>query len=169
AEHVLAELNGRIPLIIDGGTTQHGVESTIVAVQNSRIEILRSGPVTREQLAEFGEVELVSRTENPVAPGQLKSHYAPRTPLRIANCRLRIADKTSALLAWNKPQDPALFKHIEMLSPTQNLREAAATLFAKMRKLDESGVDLIVAELVPDEGLGIAINDRLRKAATEPT
>jgi L-threonylcarbamoyladenylate synthase len=177
AEHVLAELGGRIPLIIDGGATMHGVESTIVAVENRRIKILRAGPVTREELSEFGEVIFEKRGDTPNAPGQLESHYAPRTPMRIADCGLRIADfsgvrvgllardsSTSLRFAQND-SGGEFFSVVEVLSASGDLREAAANLFSKMRTLDEAGLDLILAEPVPEVGLGVAIMDRLRKAS----
>src|SRR5207244_20965 len=89
AEHVFAELNGRIPLIVDGGATSFGVESTIVSVAGEGITILRSGPITPDHLARFGEVHFAKPNESneiiPEAPGQLKSHYAPRTPLILGD------------------------------------------------------------------------------------
>jgi L-threonylcarbamoyladenylate synthase len=168
AGHVLAELQGRIPLIVDGGPAVHGIESTIIAVENSRIRILRSGPVTPEQLAEFGEVVSSSQGDTLEAPGQLKSHYAPRTPMEIfdfPNSSFDFAGRTVGLLAWKMPLQSGNFAAVEILSPSGDLREAAATLFAKMRCLDEAGLELILAEPVPEAGLGIAIMDRLRKAA----
>src|SRR5262249_50739584 len=83
AQHVLDELDGRIPLIIDGGPTEHGIESTIVAVQDGKIAILRRGPITHEQLSEFAEIISVTGIRRISAPGQLPSHYAPATPLRL--------------------------------------------------------------------------------------
>src|SRR6266481_3678305 len=79
ARHVLDELDGRIPLIVDAGPTEHGIESTIVAVRNGRIGVLRRGPITAEQLEAFGEVFFAEGVQRPEAPGQLPSHYAPRT------------------------------------------------------------------------------------------
>ena len=166
--HVMAELAGRIPAVVDGGPSEHGVESTIVAVAGGRMEILRSGPVTREQLLEFADVARPETASKPVAPGQLKSHYAPRTPLRIASGFKAhpVPGERTGLLAWKTPPDSAAgFETVEVLSPTGDLREAATRLFAAMRRLDEAGLDGIVAEPVPENGLGLAIMDRLRKAA----
>lgn len=170
AEHVRQELDGRIPMILDGGPTLHGVESTIVAVDaDSRLmRVLRSGPVTREQLELFGEVRVEEGTvlEHPEAPGQLKSHYAPRTRMVLAKPSAgpgAIGEKCG-LLAWRSAVEG--FAQVEVLSSVGDLREAAASLFAKMRRLDDSGLELIVAELVPNEGLGVAINDRLRRASS---
>jgi L-threonylcarbamoyladenylate synthase len=168
AAHVMTELGGRIPLILDGGATDFGVESTIVAIDGDRIKILRSGPVTSGELAEYGEVVFEKRGVAPIAPGQLQSHYAPRTPMRLfkdAHDFVPVGDKRYGLLAWNFSSSIHPFLAIETLSPTQNLREAATRLFAAMRRLDEAGLDVIVAEEIPEEGLGVAIMDRLRKAS----
>jgi len=163
AEHVMSELAGRIPLVVDGGPTAHGVESTIIAVVAGRIEVLRSGPVTREELAEFAEIAAPGVVTKPVAPGQLKSHYAPRTPLRIEPCPQPVSGQRCGLLAWRNALPG--FEVVEVLSPSGDLREAATGLFAAMRRLDEAGLDLILAEPLPQHGLGVAIMDRLGKAA----
>jgi L-threonylcarbamoyladenylate synthase len=168
AQHVLDELEGRIPLIVDGGATIHGIESTIVAVRNGRLELLRRGPVTAEQLAPFGNVVLVQDTHRPEAPGQLPSHYAPRTPLVLADDPRSFvvpSNKRCGLLAWNSPTGSKQFAEIRQLSSSQDLREAAANLFRYLRELDQLGLDLLVAEKLPDEGLGAAINERLGRAA----
>ena len=164
AAHALSELEGRIPLVVDGGPTRHGVESTIVAVAHGKMEILRNGPVTREELAAVGEVTLAGALAKPVAPGQLKSHYAPRTPMRLDPAPAPVAGKKCGLLAW-KTARPG-FEAVEVLAPeTGSLGEAASRLFACMRRLDEAGLDLILAEPLPETGLGAAIMDRMKKAA----
>jgi len=188
AAHVHSELAGRIPIIVDGGPTEHGIESTIVTVEGERLRLLRAGPVTPEEIAETfraarrgpeaadGGSEFLLQVEEslllkPQAPGQLKSHYAPRTPLALVeNSAEWIRDRAGlrcGLLAMSprKDADYARFDSVEWLSPSGNLREAAATLFARLRRLDEAGLDAIVAERIAEEGLGIAIMDRLRKAA----
>ncbi len=156
AEHVRAELDGRIPLIIDAGPTMHGLESTIVALRNSTIEILRPGPITEEELARFAPVCLVSLGERLIAPGQLPSHYAPRTPLVLT-------DDVQAFRAEGKRIGRM---SLQTLSKSGDLREAAANLFQTLRTLDEAGYELIVAEKIPDVGLGRAIMDRLTRAST---
>jgi len=161
-DHVRAELDGRIPLIVDGGACQHGIESTIVLVSGDDcLQILRHGPITEEQLQAFAPVREASDAAV-AAPGNLKSHYAPRTPLDLVEV-LPVADPATGLLAWTSSGEG--FGHIEYLSKTQDLREAAANLYGAMRRLDESGVTRIVAESVPETGLGVAIMERLRKAA----
>lgn len=161
-DHVRAELDGRIPLIVDGGPCEHGIESTIVLVgDDDTLQILRHGPITEEQLQAFAPVREASDSAI-AAPGNLKSHYAPRTPLDLVEV-LPIADSATGLLAWISSGEG--FGHIEYLSKTQDLREAAANLYGAMRRLDESGITRIVAESVPETGLGAAIMERLRKAA----
>jgi L-threonylcarbamoyladenylate synthase len=187
ADDVLKELGGRIPLIVDGGPTSHGIESTIVKVEHDRLIILRAGPITREDLEAFAPVEVGYPTTTVEAPGQLTSHYAPRTPLileqqpfgvrgddapeigELAQIAFKAersdAERKIGVLAWKQPSFSIDCAAMEVLSESGDLREAAATLFAKMRRLDEAGLDFIVAEPVPEVGLGVAIMDRLRKAA----
>lgn len=168
AAHVEEELHDRIPLIVDGGATTHGIESTIVSAQEDRVTILREGPVTREQLAEFGELRLTTKSACPEAPGQLPSHYAPRTPLRIMDdiSAVEIPEgKRYGALLWNGAPLSKAFAETRQLSRTRDFREAAANLFRELRALDHAELDLIVAEAVPETGLGAAIMDRLRRAA----
>jgi L-threonylcarbamoyladenylate synthase len=168
ATHVLDELDGLIPLIVDAGPSMHGLESTIIALRNDRIEVLRRGPITEEQLAEFGEVVLVGPGSHPEAPGQLPSHYAPETPLILVDDVASFkfpAGKRCALLSW-KTEPDSRFSEVRRLSERQDFMEAASRLFRCLRELDSAGVDLIVAEKLPEEGLGAAINDRLRRAST---
>ena len=168
AAHVQEELDGLIPLIVDAGPTMHGLESTIIALRNGQIQILRLGPVTQEELAEFGEVAVVGQTSYPEAPGQLPSHYAPKTPLILIEDSATFVcptGKRCGLLGWKRPERDQ-FAEVRRLSKRQDLVEAATNLFRCLRELDGHGLDLIVAEKVPDQGLGAAINDRLRRAAT---
>ena len=168
AKHVLDELNGHIPLIIDADPTTHGIESTIVAVHDGKIDILRRGPITSEQLSKFGEVGIATEREKISVPGQLPSHYAPKTPLRIVDNLKSFTPMTNerrALLAWTPIKNDERFVAIRNLSRQQDLREAAANLFRYLRELDALDVDLIVAERVPGEGLGAAILDRLQRAS----
>jgi L-threonylcarbamoyladenylate synthase len=163
AGHVLAELGGRIPLVLDGGACSHGIESTIVAPAGEELRILRAGPVTPAELERFGAVRMISGVKEvrPEAPGQLASHYAPRTPMR-----LRIGNEWpegAGVLSWRGVPEPR--GRFEVLSASGDLRESAMNLFAKLRKLDESGVSEILAESVPETGVGVAIMDRIRRAA----
>lgn len=158
AKDVVAELGDRIRLVLDGGPCEHGVESTIVLVQGDELHILRHGPITAEDLGEFGRVS--GAVAGISAPGGLASHYAPRTPLVIGD---PIPAPGTGLLAWRSSGEG--FEQVEFLSRSQDLREAAAHLYAGMRRLDGAGLDRIVAEPVPEQGLGTAIMERLRKAA----
>jgi len=169
AQHVFDELEGRIPLIIDAGPTPHGIESTIVAVRNQRIELLRRGPITSEQLEAFGKVVWVENLQLPQAPGQLPSHYAPRTQLVLVedpSTFVAPEGKKCGLLAWRPSAEPKQFVAIRQLSSRQDVREAATNLFRYLRELDQLDLDLIIAEKLPDEGLGAAIMDRLRRASS---
>jgi len=169
ARHVLDELDGRIPLIIDAGPTEHGIESTIVGIRDGKIMIFRRGPITHEQLSEFAEVTWMSAASGISSPGQLPSHYAPRTPLRlIDNAQAFPLEKHRCvgLLAWNRAlRSPQAFAVVRILSDRRDLKEAAANLFRYLRELDTLSLDLIVAERVPPQGLGAAIMDRLERAA----
>lgn len=160
AAHVEAELGGRIPLILDGGACEHGIESTIVLVRDGRLEVLRRGPVTARRLGAFGPV--VEGGGAVPAPGAMKSHYAPATPL-VIRAHAAARGPREGLLAWDG--EGRGFAAVERPSPSLDLREAAANLYAAMRRLDDAGLDVIVAEPVPEEGIGAAIMDRLRKAA----
>jgi L-threonylcarbamoyladenylate synthase len=183
AQHVFDELRERIPLIVDAGSTMHGIESTIIAVRENRIDILRRGPITAERLSEFGEANIVALAGKIFTPGQLPSHYAPKTPLRLIDNAETFAPKQNervGLLAWNPISEKGYlqiaqrrardrcslrFVAVRYLSKLQDLREAAANLFRCLRELDELDLDLIVAERVPARGLGAAILDRLERAS----
>jgi L-threonylcarbamoyladenylate synthase len=171
AQHVFDELDGRIPLIIDAGQTEHGIESTIVTVRDGRIEILRRGPITEEQLRGFGFQPISDRQDADVtmrAPGQLPSHYAPRTPLQLVNDAKSVVPgphQRIALLARSPVEEDKRFAAVRCLSQGQDLREAATNLFRYLRELDALGLDLIVAERIPSHGLGAAIMDRLERAS----
>ena len=172
AQHVLDELDGRIPLIIDAGPTEHGIESTIVSVHNGKIGVLRRGPITAGQLSEFAKIDLVTPARKVSAPGQLPSHYAPKTPLHlIDNAEIFSPEKNQrvGLLVWDPRRTgdrwSLKFAAIRRLSEKQDLREAAANLFRYVRELDALSLDLIVVERVPSRGLGAAILDRLARAS----
>jgi L-threonylcarbamoyladenylate synthase len=167
AQHVIDELGSRIPLIVDAGPTALGLESTIVAIREAKIRILRRGPVTEEQLATYSEVEV--DTSNKIAtPGRLATHYAPKTPLRLIKRAQRFVPEKNqrvGLLAWNPVKKTDQYVAIRQLSKRRHLRDAAANLFRCLRELDDQRLDVIVAEQVPEHGLGAAIMDRLRRAA----
>jgi L-threonylcarbamoyladenylate synthase len=168
AQHVLHELDGRIPLIIDGGPTKHGIESTIVALHGGKIDMLRRGPITAEQLSQVARINVVTSARKVSAPGQFPSHYAPRTPLRLIDDAESFSPEETqrvGLLAWNPARSEGRFAAVRRLSEKQELREAAANLFRYLRELDALSLDLIIVERVPSRGLGAAILDRLERAS----
>jgi L-threonylcarbamoyladenylate synthase len=148
-------------------TAQHVLDE--LDERNGKITIFRRGPVTHEQLSEFAEVSCVLAASKISSPGQLPSHYAPRTPLRlIDNAEAFPVDKHRCvgLLAWNGAfRGSQWFAAVRVLTDRRDLQEAAANLFRYLRELDTLGLDLIVAERVPPQGLGAAIMDRLERAA----
>lgn len=179
------QLDGRIPLIVDGGACARGLESTIVRVLPGSpkpvIEVLRPGPVTEDELKQFGKVAFAKRNAAvedaaPEAPGRLASHYAPRTPLRLLERPRDFSPepgKRYALLSYRgQEKDGYLGLHdwaeVAVLSPgSGRLAEAGIRLFHLLGQLDRHGHDEIVAEPVPDRGIGRAILDKLRKASAK--
>lgn len=148
AEHVLKSLGGRIPLIIDSGATERGLESTIVGATGAGLRLLRPGPIEVQAEAASG-----SRIE---APGQLQSHYAPSKPVRL---NAELAQAGEFLIGFGSVAGD------ENLSLSGDLVEAAARLFDLLHEADASDKTSIAVAPVPDAGLGVAINDRLRRAA----
>lgn len=168
AEHVRKSFGNKIEMILDGGPCQVGVESTVVSFMDKEPMLLRPGGASLEEIqALIGPVRIAEKTPGqPLAPGQLESHYAPRTPLILAGPQeTHPHGKRLGWLGLNKPADPGPFAAVEVLSERQDLREAAANLFAAIRRLDEKNLDAIWALPVPNQGLGRAINDRLTKAS----
>jgi L-threonylcarbamoyladenylate synthase len=163
ASHAAAEL-GDIPgVILDGGACACGLESTVVSVAAQDPVLLRLGAVPRSAIeATLGQPITLAKEDAPIAsPGQLERHYAPQTPLHL-NALTVQADE--ALLGFG-PELPDCSGTAINLSKTGDLTEAAARFFAALRELDESGARAIAVMPIPDEGLGEAINDRLRRAA----
>ncbi|MDB5652926.1 MAG: translation factor [Tardiphaga sp.] len=169
AAHVRADLDGRIDLIIDGGSVDVGVESTIVGCFAQPM-LLRPGGLPREAIerllgrALLSVPEPAGDTAQPLAPGMLASHYAPRTKVRLQAMELRPGE---ALLAFGPRKLPGLDNAAAVmnLSQTGDLAEAATRLFGYLRALDSQGATGIAVMPVPEHGLGEAINDRLRRAA----
>lgn len=166
AEHVAGDLEGRVDLIVDGGPCAVGVESTIVACLDGDVQILRPGGVSREAIeAALGRTlasdPAPARADAPLAPGMLESHYAPNARVRL-NARDVAAGE--AALDFGGQLSGAHGVRLD-LSPQGDLAEAAAHLFAYLRRLDASGAHAIAVAPIPDAGLGEAVNDRLRRAA----
>ncbi|HEY0789804.1 MAG TPA: L-threonylcarbamoyladenylate synthase [Chthoniobacterales bacterium] len=166
ADHVREELDGEIPLIIDGGLTRVGLESTIVRSHGAGWEILRPGPVSAEDLAPYGPVQFSDRVVQAEVPGQLPSHYAPRAQVVLIDGAAEVpGGPGTALLAWGPVRDGHRFALSASLSETRSLTQAAARLFRCLREVDVAEVQTIYAERVPAHGLGVAIMDRLTRAA----
>jgi L-threonylcarbamoyladenylate synthase len=164
AAHVVADLEGRVDWILDGGPCRHGLESTIVACLSGRPQLLRAGAITREAIESVlgSPIDSTSPTRTaPNAPGQLASHYAPKAQLRLGAADV-VADE--AALDFGRSLEGGTSARLD-LSPSGDLVEAASHLFSYLRALDVSGVARIAVAPIPEHGLGAAINDRLRRAA----
>lgn len=168
AAHVAEQFGADAPLILDGGPCRVGVESTIVSFAGPVPVLLRPGGAPAEAIrAIVGRLNTPASQETRVlSPGRMPKHYGPNTPLVLASpAEPAPSGRRAGLISLRKPLAGHGFDTVEVLSESGDLCEAAANLFSAMRRLDERGLDLIVAHLVPDHGLGLAINDRLRKAA----
>jgi L-threonylcarbamoyladenylate synthase len=161
AQHVAATLGDKVAMILDGGPCRVGLESTVVSLLGSKPVILRPGGITIEQLSEALQttiaVETSAAPEAMRSPGQLPSHYAPNLPVRL---NASAAEPGEALLGFGLA--PAATRN---LSERGSLEEAAANLFAMLRDLDRPDFSGIAVMPIPEAGLGLAINDRLRRAA----
>ncbi len=160
AQHVADGLGDKVAYILDGGDCAVGLESTVISVQDDRVTLLRPGGISKEELeAIVGTVEIANADSEISSPGMLLSHYAPGCPVR-----LNATDKQEgeAFLAFGDG-----FDHISdlNLSKTGDLKEAAAKLFAAFHKLDAQNPSQIAVAPIPQEGIGAAINDRLKRAA----
>jgi L-threonylcarbamoyladenylate synthase len=170
ADHVMKGLNGLIPYILDGGDCKVGLESTIVGVSEGKLQIHRLGRITLEQiqLVTGEEVEMALSHASPTAPGQMKSHYATAKPLYLGEIKAlsqKFADKKIGLISFQGSYAELNTSEKIILSDQGELDEAAKQLFKALRRMDESSVDVILAERVPNVGIGLAINDRLERAA----
>ena len=167
AAHVEAELGNLPAMILDGGPCALGLESTVLGVEGERVILLRLGALPREEIEKvLGRKLAKQKTSGQVtSPGQLATHYAPATPLRLD---ARTPRRGEALLAFG-PDAPSFTGPAINLSPRGDLVEAAAKLFAALRTLDAVGVDAIAVMPIPAQGLGEAINDRLKRARLPAT
>jgi L-threonylcarbamoyladenylate synthase len=170
AAHVYNMLQGKVPLILDGGSCIYGIESTILGFSQDKCVIHRHGAIEEEQIASIVG-ELLSAThsdEMPVAPGMLATHYSPTTPLlcteHAAESIKQHKGKRIAFLTLSPTSLPYDSVQTFVLSDNSNLQEAASALYATLHQIDALNFDLIIAELVPEQGIGKAINDKLRRA-----
>ncbi|GAB3508071.1 L-threonylcarbamoyladenylate synthase [Emticicia fontis] len=171
AVHVNNQLGNKINYILDGGDCQIGIESTIVGFIDDQAVVYRKGGLSIEDIESVvGKVKVIEHSSsNPLAPGMLKSHYAPKKQLILLNQNKAIDRKESknGYLGFNRYHADIPVENQLLLSPSGDFREAAKNLFAYMRLLDSMDVELIYTELLPERDLGRAINDRIRRATVK--
>lgn len=174
ASHVNDQLGDKIAYILDGGDCEVGLESTIVGLEEGEVTVYRLGGLDLNAIREVvGEVKVMTHSSsNPKSPGMLKSHYSPTKPFILGKLEDIVLEYSTkgipfAILSFYR-KFPSLDQSKQIqLSQTKDLNEAAKNLFAAMRALDTMDVSVILSELLPEEGLGRAINDRLRRAAVQ--
>ena len=169
AQHVNLQLGDKLDYILDGGGSSVGLESTIIGIEDEKVCVFRLGGLAIETIEKLiGKVELrINNSSDPKAPGQLKNHYAPKKPLFIGNTALllkKYADKKIAIICFGEDirSDNALTFN---LSKKKDPEEAAINLFKFLRLADESSAQVVICDYLPEEGLGRAINDRLKRAS----
>lgn len=171
-DHVAAQLYDQVDYILDGGSCEVGLESTIVGMEGSKIVIYRLGGLALEEIeGKVGKVEVKEGfAAEPLAPGMLKSHYAPRKKVIFGEAANWHASSNPALVSAAvisfQKRYPRPEAYQRVLSPTGNLNEAAFNLFSALRELDETDAECIVTEMFPDTFLGKAINERLKRASS---
>lgn len=171
AVHVEDYFGNQIGLVLDGGTCYSGIESTIVGFNNNKVEVYRLGALAMEEIEKYSEnvVVLNKKRKQPIAPGMLLKHYAPKTDFiltrNIQNELEWFSDKKIGLLLFNKTEASLEEKYQFVLSPESDLKIAASKLYDALHQLDKMNLDIIIAERFPEYGLGLSINDRLERAA----
>lgn len=167
AHHVQKQLPD-VDYLLDGGQSDVGIESTIIRLNDKGFEILRHGIITREEIEKVLPYHALSEEEqnNIVSPGMLKSHYSPGKPIYLQSEKIiQHTDRSKAGILSFCGSDITEYQQVEILSPERDLKTAAVNLFAAIHRLEDSDVTYIIAEQVPETGIGIAIMDKLRKAA----
>ncbi|WP_298225098.1 L-threonylcarbamoyladenylate synthase [Flavobacterium sp.] len=170
AVHVAHYFSDSLPMVLDGGACTKGIESTIIGFENNHPVLYRLGAISVEAIEKvIGKISLKNKNEtNPEAPGMLAKHYAPATTTFLkSNIEAFLQQHTGksigVVVFQNRIESPAI-KHQEILSQEGHLEEAASNLYAALHRLDSMNLDFIVAEKLPDTGLGKSINDRLERA-----
>lgn len=165
-KHVIQSFKDTVPIVLDGGNSQFGIESTIVSIHDGRITIHRHGAITAEEIRILGEPVMDKvKSDTCEAPGELPYHYAPVKPLKIVDSMSEINTSKSSFLGFIENQMHPISKHTRFLSRDGDLREAASNFFSHLIDLDRDDIDVIYAERIPEHGLGKAIMDRLKKAS----
>ena len=170
-EHVKSYFDGYLKFILDGGSCINGIESTIIGFKNDKAILYREGSCAVSEIEKItGKLHFVpSVSAQPQAPGMLKKHYSPKTPLVVTsnhrNLLLQNSGKKVGVLTFAKIKENTENEIYKSLTQNESLTEAAASLYATLIELDALGLELIIAEYVPNKGIGKAINDRLRRAS----
>ena len=169
-QHVADQLGDSIEYILDGGECSVGIESTIIGFEDDFPVVMRLGGISIDEIEKVaGPVKLqLNQSSDPIAPGQLKSHYSPKKNFFAGDLEIFLADKSvsnAGVISFTRKYEAENISKNWILSPSGNINEAARNLFRVMREADESGVGTIYAEYVPEEGLGLAINDRIKRAS----
>ena len=174
AQHVFDGLGNKVDAILDGGPCEVGIESTVVSFMESRPVVLRPGGCPIEDIERLiGPLDRAvsdpSRDDSAQsAPGMLSRHYAPKTPLLLIDPdqkAVAVSGRQCGLLTYGTAAESGTFARLENLSPSSDQQTCAARFFAALRSLDSAGLDVIIARRFPESGLGIALNDRLQRAA----
>ena len=172
AKHVADYFTDTLTIILDGGSCDKGIESTIIGFENGQAIMYRQGSTKVEDIEKITgplQIRVHANNESVMAPGMLSKHYAPITTLLTGDIALDIqkySDKRIGVLQLSPTILPSFVIAVETLSQTGNLEEAAKNLYAAMHRLDHQNLDLIIAQKMPAVGMGIAINDKLERAAT---
>ena len=172
AQHVVDYFRVQIEAVFDGGSCDHGIESTIVGFENEKIIIYRLGAISIEAIETIvGKTErYINNNIDPEAPGMLSKHYAPKTKFiltaSIENEILKYYNQKIGILSFNKNYDLAGIQSVEILSKSSDFKEASKNLYAAMHRLDNLNLDVIIAAILPDYDLGKSVNDRLKRAAS---
>lgn len=164
--HVAKTFADRVPLVLDGGDSAYGIESTIISFRQGGVFVHRHGAISIEELSEHVRIiEEVRPGDVCESPGELPWHYAPMKPLRLVSGPLEAKESASSYLAFRKPDGEVNARHVRVLSESGDLREAAANFFSFLIDLDRDDVKIIYAEKLPETGIGRAVMERLRKAS----
>ncbi len=170
SKHVLDYFNDKLEVILEGGNCENGIESTIIGFEENQVILYRHGSISVEQIEEVvGEITVNAKNDiDPKAPGMFSRHYAPKTDTYLTNNVNELIksfpnQKIGLLLFQNEIKNPSI-KYQEILSLKGDLKEAAKNLYAAMHRLDDKEIDIIIAEILPEKGIGKSINDRLKRA-----
>ena len=170
SKHVLDYFNDKLEVILEGGNCENGIESTIIGFEENQVILYRHGSISVEEIEEVvGEITVNSKNDiDPKAPGMFSRHYAPKTDTYLTNNVNELIksfpNQKIGLLLFQKEIKNPLIKYQEILSLKGDLQEAAKNLYAAMHRLDDKEIDIIIAEILPEKGIGKSINDRLKRA-----